>query len=157
MPEKEGEVTSISLLSYLYYHSLLFMSTPNFRNTFFSEFKAFAMRGNVVDLAVAVVIGTAFGNITTSLVDNIITPLIGIFLGGISFSKLALTIGDTAITYGAFIQSIIDFTIIAFVIFVAIKVMNTLRDKQEKDPKNSPKPSQEVQLLTEIRDLLKRP
>jgi large conductance mechanosensitive channel len=118
-----------------------------------SEFKAFAMRGNVVDLAVAVVIGAAFGKIITSIVDGIIMPLIGVLLGGIDISGKTMTIGHAVVKWGLFLQSIIDFTIISFAIFLVIKLMMSFQKKQEAAP--PPPPSAEVQLLTEIRDLLK--
>lgn len=120
--------------------------------SFLSEFKAFAMRGNVVDLAVAVVMGAAFGKIVASLVDGIVMPFIGLLLGGINIADKSITIGHAVIRWGMFLQSIIDFTLIAFSIFLAIKAINTLQMKQEKIP---PKPSPEEVLLTEIRDLLK--
>lgn len=118
-----------------------------------SEFKAFAMRGNVVDLAVAVVIGAAFGKIIASLVEGIIMPLIGVLLGGIDVSGKTITIGHAIVKWGAFLQTIIDFTLISFAIFMVIKLMMTFQKKQEAAP--LPPPSAEVQLLTEIRDLLK--
>ncbi|MCA9363756.1 large-conductance mechanosensitive channel protein MscL [Candidatus Kaiserbacteria bacterium] len=123
--------------------------------SFITEFKAFAMRGNVIDLAVAVVIGGAFGKIVSSLVDNIITPAIGLFMGGVDLSGLAAEVGDASITYGVFIQSIIDFVIIALVIFVVVRIMNTLHQK-EADPEENKKsePSEEVVLLRDIRDRL---
>jgi large conductance mechanosensitive channel len=117
-----------------------------------SEFKAFAMRGNVIDLAVAVVIGAAFGKIIASLVDGIIMPLIGLLLGGIDISGKTFTVGHAAVKWGLFLQTIIDFTLIAFSIFLVIKLINTLQKKQPAPP---PPVSAEVQLLTEIRDLLK--
>ncbi len=123
------------------------------------EFKAFAMKGNVVDLAVAVVIGAAFGKIVSSLVDNIITPIIGVIAGGVDFSGLSYTIGDAQITYGVFIQSIIDFLIVALVIFVVVKGINRVQGgdkKEEEAPAEKIEPSDEVKLLTEIRDSLKR-
>lgn len=120
--------------------------------TFVEDFKAFAMKGNVIDLAVAVVIGAAFGKIVSSLVDNLITPLMGVILGGINFSGLAFTVGEAAITYGVFIQSIIDFLIIALVIFVVVRMLSRLQKKDEETPKKPPKPSEEVLLLREIRD-----
>ena len=123
---------------------------------FAQEFKAFAMRGNVIDLAVAVVIGGAFGKIVSSLVDTMITPLIGLLLGGVNFSGLAFTVGKSSIQYGAFLQSVFDFVIIAFVIFVAVRAMNTLKKKEEAAPSTPPAPTKEEQLLTEIRDLLKK-
>jgi len=133
-----------------------------------SEFKEFAMRGNVVDLAVGVVIGAAFGKIVASLVNDIIMPAIGYAVGGVNFSDLAYELSpagvDAAgaevaavlIKYGAFIQTIVDFTIIAFAIFVAVKVINSLKRKEEAAPAAPAGPSDEVKLLTEIRDALKR-
>ena len=123
------------------------------------EFKAFAMKGNVIDLAVAVVIGAAFGKIVSSLVDNIITPLIGLLMGGVDFSGLSYTVGDAVMTYGVFIQSIIDFVIVAFVIFLVIKAINKASSmgKEEEEEEEAPaEPSEEVKLLTEIRDNLRR-
>lgn len=124
---------------------------------FIEEFKKFAMRGNVVDLAVGIVIGAAFQKIVTSLVSNIITPLIGSLMGGIDFTSYAITVHDSEITYGVFIQSIIDFIIVAFAIFVAIKVMNNLQKKENEKPeeKKDAEPTEEVKLLREIRDTLK--
>ncbi len=116
------------------------------------EFKEFAMRGNVVDLAVAVVIGAAFGKIIASLVDGIIMPVIGLILGGVNISDKVFTFGQANIKWGLFLQTVIDFTIIAFAIFIALKIINTLQKKQEEAPRP---PSAEVILLTEIRDLLK--
>lgn len=110
------------------------------------------MRGNVVDLAVAVIIGAAFGKIITSLVDGIIMPLIGLLLGGINISDKSYTLGQAAVKWGLFLQTIIDFAIIALCIFIVIKLINILQKKQEAIP---PKPSNEEMLLTEIRDLLK--
>jgi large conductance mechanosensitive channel len=129
--------------------------------SFINEFKAFAMKGNVIDLAVAVVIGAAFGKIVSSLVDNIITPLIGLLMGGVDFSGLSYTVGDAMITYGVFIQSIIDFIIVAFVIFLVIKGINKAQDAmdgEEKAPaeEKPAEPSEEVKLLREIRDNLRR-
>jgi large conductance mechanosensitive channel len=123
--------------------------------SFLEEFKAFAVKGNVVDLAVAVVIGTAFGKIVSSLVDTIIMPTVGIILGGIDFTSWAFTIGGSTIAYGKFIQSVVDFVIIALVIFVAIRAIRRF-DTKETTEKVSPKPSDEVLLLREIRDSLKK-
>ena len=123
---------------------------------FVEEFKAFAMRGNVVDLAVAVVIGAAFGKIVSSLVENIFMPVIGVLVGGVDFSGWSLTIGEVAITYGAFIQSVFDFVIVAFVIFMVVKAMAKLQKKEEAAPAAPKEPSEEVKLLTEIRDSLRR-
>jgi large conductance mechanosensitive channel len=126
-----------------------------------SEFKAFAMRGNVVDLAVGVIIGAAFGKIVTSVVEDVIMPPIGLLVGGIDFSKLAFTIqqaiGDkpaVAIRYGIFFNAVINFLIVAFCIFIIVKMMNTLQRKSEV-PAPPPEPTKEEILLTEIRDLLK--
>jgi large conductance mechanosensitive channel len=133
-----------------------------------SEFKEFAMRGNVVDLAVGVVIGAAFGKIVASLVNDIIMPSIGYIVGGVNFSDLAIELkaatvdaAGTAVPavlvkYGAFIQTIVDFLIVAFAIFVAVKVINSLKRKQAEAPPAPAEPSEEVKLLTEIRDALKR-
>jgi len=129
-------------------------------NKFINEFKTFVSRGNVLDLAVGVVIGGAFSKIVTSLVNDIITPLIGIVIGGRDFSSLSLTIGDSSIAYGLFIQNIIDFLIIAFCIFVFIKLINKIFIKRKEEEKKTepptPKKSDEVLLLEEIRDLLKK-
>ncbi len=122
---------------------------------FVEEFKAFAMRGNVVDLAVAVVIGAAFGKIVSSLVENIMMPIIGIFVGGVDFTGWALTVGEVNITYGKFIQSVFDFIIVAFVIFMVVRVMAKMQKKAEEAPAAPAAPSAEVQLLTEIRDSLR--
>ena len=121
------------------------------------EFKKFISRGNVFDLAVGVVIGNAFSKIVTSLVDNIIMPIVGILIGGIDFTKLSLKIFDVKIELGIFIQNIVDFLIIAFCIFMAIKVINKLTKKEEKKEEvNEPVKSDEVKLLEEIRDLMKK-
>lgn len=120
--------------------------------SFLQEFKQFAMRGNVVDLSVAVVIGTAFGKIITAMVDGVIMPLIGLLLGGINIANKTFIMGDAVIKWGVFLQTIIDFTIIAFAIFVAIKGVNLLKRKEEERP---PEYSTEELLLMEIRDLLK--
>ncbi|NLN87797.1 MAG: large conductance mechanosensitive channel protein MscL [Syntrophomonadaceae bacterium] len=118
------------------------------------EFKEFAMKGNVMDLAVGVIIGGAFGKIVSSLVGDIITPLVGLLMGGKDFSGLQVQIGDTAIMYGAFVQNVIDFLIIAWVIFMMVKAMNRLRKRQEV-VEEAAGPGNEEILLTEIRDLLK--
>jgi len=117
------------------------------------DFKEFAFQGNVFDLAVAVVIGAAFGKIVSSLVENIITPLIGAVSGGVDFSGMQQKIGDSAITYGVFIQSIIDFLIVAFVIFMVIRLLAKFK-RQEEEEVIEELDAQEA-LLTEIRDLLK--
>lgn len=118
------------------------------------EFKAFIAKGNVLDLAVAVIIGGAFGAIVTSLVNDIIMPLIGVILGGTDFTTLAITVGDASITYGNFIQAIINFLIIAFVIFMIVRSANSMKKKEEPAPAAPKGPSAE-DLLAEIRDLLK--
>lgn len=125
---------------------------------FIEEFKAFALRGNVIDLAVAVVVGGAFGKITTSLVDNIIMPLVGVLIGGVNFSELSVTVGSATIMYGSFIQSVIDFLIIAFVIFVVIRTLNEFKRKEAEKPEGEKvaEPPEEVKLLREIRDSLKQ-
>ena len=130
------------------------------------EFKEFAMRGNVVDLAVGVVIGAAFGKIVSSLVGDVIMPMIGLAVGGMDFSDLAITLkaaqGEQAavlLSYGKFIQTIFDFIIIAFAIFMAVKAINRLKRAEQAKPAEPavpPPPSAEEKLLTEIRDLLKQ-
>ena len=129
----------------------------------FDEFKKFIARGNVIDMAIGVVMGTAFTKIVNSLVTNIITPAISIFTGKINVAELAYVVNEElSITYGQFLQAIIDFFLIAFSVFCVVKIMNTLKDKfsktedvQEPAPEE-PKPSEEVLLLTEIRDLLNK-
>ena len=124
--------------------------------SFLEEFKAFAIRGNVIDLAVAVVIGTAFGKIVSSLVDTVIMPTIGLILGGINFTGWAFTLGDSTIAYGKFIQAIVDFTIIALVVFIALRTLHRFEKKKEAEEKKAPEPSEEIVLLREIRDSLKK-
>jgi large conductance mechanosensitive channel len=120
------------------------------------EFKKFIARGNVIDLAVGVIIGGAFSSIVTSLVNNILTPILGLVLGGADFSKLAITFKDIRIEYGAFIQSVIDFLIVAVCIFALVKFINKIMHLKKKEEKPAePKKSAEVLLLEEIRDLLK--
>lgn len=118
------------------------------------DFKEFAFQGNVVDLAVAVVIGAAFGKIVNSLVENIIMPAIGVLLSGVNFESLAYTVGDAEITYGVFIQSVFDFFVIALSIFIFVRILMKFRKKQEEEEAEAEVDAQE-QLLTEIRDLLK--
>ena len=118
-------------------------------------FKEFAMRGNVMDMAVGVIIGGAFGKIVSSLVDDVIMPVIGVLTGGVDFSKLSLMVGDAEVKYGMFIQNIIDFLIIAICIFSMIKVMNSISAKKKEEPAAPAEPSNEEKLLSEIRDLLK--
>ena len=137
---------------------------------FLKEFKAFALKGNVMDMAVGVIIGGAFGKIVTSLVNDIIMPPIGLLIGGVDFTNLKLVIKKAVIeggaevapavtwNYGAFIQQVVDFTILAFCVFMMVKIMNKLLKKEEKKPAPTPAPpapSKEELLLTEIRDILK--
>lgn len=126
------------------------------------EFKSFAMRGNVVDMAVGIIIGAAFGKIVSSIVNDIIMPPIGLLLGGVDFSNLSVILKEAAenspavmIKYGVFINTVIDFVIVAFAIFMMIKFMNSLKKKEEAKPAAPPAPSEEVVLLSQIRDLLK--
>ncbi|MCX9530363.1 large-conductance mechanosensitive channel protein MscL [Vibrio cholerae] len=126
------------------------------------EFKAFASRGNVIDMAVGIIIGAAFGKIVSSFVADIIMPPIGIILGGVNFSDLSFVLlaaqGDApavVIAYGKFIQTVVDFTIIAFAIFMGLKAINSLKRKEEEAPKAPPAPTKDQELLSEIRDLLK--
>ena len=120
------------------------------------EFKDFAMRGNVMDMAVGVIIGGAFGKIVSSLVDDVIMPVVGVVTGGIDFTGLKATIGDANITYGNFIQNIVDFLIVAFCIFLMIKGINKLSKKKEEASATPPAPTKDQELLAEIRDLLKK-
>ena len=122
---------------------------------FLEEFKAFALRGNVMDLAVGVIIGGAFGAITTSLIDDLLMPLLGIVVGGIDFGGLAVTVGGATLTYGSFISAVLNFLLIALVVFWLVKAMNKLTKKKEEKPAAPPPPSAEEKLLTEIRDLLR--
>jgi len=125
---------------------------------FMEEFKQFIARGNVMDMAVGVIIGGAFSTITTSLINDVIMPLLGIFTGSISFSTLTLTINGAVIAYGNFIQAVLNFLVMAFVVFCMIKTLNRFHRKKEETPAEEPappEPSTEEKLLTEIRDLLK--
>jgi len=134
---------------------------------FFQEFKTFAMRGNVIDMAIGIIIGGAFGKIVSSLVADVIMPCVGVLVGGINFADLKITLKEAtldatgqaipavAINYGVLIQVIFDFIIIAFCIFLIIKALNKLNRKKEETPAEPPQPSDEVKLLTEIRDALK--
>ncbi len=126
------------------------------------EFKEFAMRGNVVDMAVGIVIGAAFGKIVSSLVGDVIMPPIGMMLGGVDFSNLAVTLrsataegAPVVLSYGKFIQTVVDFVIVAFAIFMVVKAMNSLKRKKEEAPAAPPAPTKEEILLTEIRDTLR--
>lgn len=128
------------------------------------EFKEFAMRGNVMDMAIGIIIGGAFGKIVSSLVKDVIMPPIGYFTSGVDFTKLSMVIGETTaedgtvtqvnLNYGNFVQTIIDFIIIAFSIFMIVKIMNSAKKKEEEAPAAPPEPSAEEKLLGEIRDLL---
>ena len=122
------------------------------------DFKTFISRGNVVDMAVGVIVGGAFGKIVTSLVNDVLTPIIGVFLGGLNFSKLSFGFKDAQINYGLFIQTIVDFLIIAACIFAMVKFFEKFKKKEEpkEEIKEEPKKSDEVLLLEEIRDLLKK-
>lgn len=127
------------------------------------EFKEFAIKGNVIDMAVGVIIGTAFGKIVSSFVADVVMPPIGVLLGGVNFSDLAMTVKAASgaspavvVAYGKFAQTVIDFAIIAFVIFVVVKLINSLKKKAEAAPPVPAEPSKEQVLLTEIRDLLKK-
>lgn len=126
------------------------------------EFKEFAVKGNVVDMAVGIIIGAAFGKIVSSFVEDVIMPPIGVILGGVDFSDLAITLKEAVgeapavvISYGKFIQSMVDFTIIAFAIFIAVKAINSMKKKEEAAPEAPPEPSKEEVLLAEIRDAIK--
>jgi large conductance mechanosensitive channel len=124
------------------------------------EFKDFAMRGNVVDMAVGIIIGAAFGKIVSSLVADVIMPPIGMMMGGVDFSNLAIALGEgeaaASINYGVFINTVLDFVIVAFAIFMVIRGLNSMKKKEEEKPAAPPKPSAEEVLLTEIRDLLSK-
>ncbi len=120
------------------------------------EFKQFISKGNVIDLAVGVIIGTAFGKIVTSIVNDILMPLIGIVIGGLNFSGLSLKIGEATINYGAFIQNVIDFLIVSLCVFIFIKMISKLTKKEEKKEEVVEKKDEQVVLLEEIRDLLKQ-
>jgi large conductance mechanosensitive channel len=131
--------------------------------SFVSEFKSFAMKGNVVDMAVGIIIGAAFGKIIASLVADIIMPPIGLAMGGVNFTDLAFVLKDSVdgapavvIAWGKFAQTVIDFLIIAMAVFVGIKAMNSMKKKEEEAPKAPPEPTKEEVLLGEIRDLLKK-
>ena len=120
------------------------------------EFKAFLMRGNVVDLAVAVVIGAAFTAIVNSLVNDIIMPIIGVIIGGLDFTSLGITVGDSVIAYVNFLQAVINFVLIGLVLFFIVKGMNKMAPKKEAAPPPPPGPTNEEKLLGEIRDLLRK-
>ena len=123
----------------------------------FDEFKEFIARGNVIDLAVGVIIGTAFGKIVSSIVDDILMPIIGVLIGGVDFTDLSIKFKDATITYGNFIQNVIDFLIIAICIFFIVKIFERFTKKQEEEAKEEePKKEENTILLEEIRDLLKQ-
>ena len=122
---------------------------------FMQEFKQFIARGNVMDMAVGVIIGGAFSSITTSLINDIIMPLLGIFTGSISFASLSVEVGSAVIAYGSFLQAVLNFLVMAFVVFCLVKTLNRLHRKKEEAPPPPPGPSPEEALLAEIRDLLK--
>lgn len=126
------------------------------------EFKEFISKGNVVDMAVGVIIGSAFGKIVTSLVEKILMPIIGVLIGGLDFSDLSIKVGSAKVGYGAFCQSVVDFLIVAFCLFLIVKAMNKLQDAVKKDKieeaieEEQKSDAKEIELLTEIRDLLKK-
>ena len=121
------------------------------------EFKTFVMRGNVMDLAVGVIIGAAFGKIVTSLVNDVLMPLLGILLGKVNFTDLTIKIGSATVKYGMFIQNVVDFLIVAFCIFLMVKLINKVMKKKDDDQKEEVKEkSDELKALEEIRDLLKK-
>jgi large conductance mechanosensitive channel len=127
------------------------------------EFKQFAMRGNVMDMAIGIIIGAAFGKIVSSLVGDVIMPPIGLLLGGVDFSNLSITLVNATenseavlLKYGIFINTIIDFLIIAFAIFIVVKAINSMKKKEEEKPAAPPAPTKEEVLLTEIRDELRK-
>jgi len=131
--------------------------------TMLKEFKDFAVKGNVVDMAVGIIVGAAFGKIVSSFVGDVVMPPIGVLLGGVDFTNLTFIIKEAAgdapavvIGYGKFIQTVVDFTIVAFAIFMAVKAINTLKRKEEEASQAPPETPVEVVLLTEIRDLLKQ-
>lgn len=122
------------------------------------EFKEFAMRGNIVDLAIGVIIGGAFNKIVSSLVNDIVMPLVGLLLGGINFSSLSFTIGEAVVKYGMFIQTVVDFLIVAFSIFLVVKMLNKWKQRKKQEEKTAAPPAltKQEELLMEIRDLLKK-
>ena len=122
---------------------------------FFEEFKAFISKGDVVSMAVGLMVGSAFTAIITALNANILTPILGIFIGGIDFSDIAFTIGNARVEIGRFIQAVLNFLITAFVLFLVVKFFNSFKKKEEEKPAAPPKVPEDIQLLTEIRDLLK--
>lgn len=127
---------------------------------FISEFKEFISRGSVIDMAVGIIIGSAFTAIVTSLVNDIITPIVGMICAGVNVAELSVTVGSATLKYGAFLQAILNFLITAFVIFCFIKMINAARDKMSRKKKEEPaeeaKPDPQIELLTQIRDLLEK-
>jgi large conductance mechanosensitive channel len=122
----------------------------------FKEFRDFAVKGNMIDLAIGVIIGAAFGAIVSSIVDDIFMPIIGILIGGVDFSSLVLAVGEAKVNIGLFLNAVVKFTIIAFVLFLVVKGINALKRDAAKEPvETTPAPSTEEVLLSEIRDLLK--
>jgi len=119
------------------------------------EFKSFAMKGSVVDLAVGVIIGAAFGKIVASLVGDVVMPLVGVLVGGVNLTGLSVTVGSVTLAYGKFLQACLDFLIVAWAIFVAVQLINRLRRQEEAAPATPPAPARQEVLLEEIRDLLK--
>ncbi|MFO8141215.1 MAG: large-conductance mechanosensitive channel protein MscL [Marinobacter sp.] len=127
------------------------------------EFKAFAVKGNVVDMAVGIIIGVAFGKIVSSFVADVLMPPIGLLIGGVDFSNLVITlkaaeegVEAVAVRYGVFLQAVLDFVIVAFAVFMAVRALNSMRKKEAETPATPPAPSAQEQLLMEIRDLLKQ-
>ena len=122
----------------------------------FKEFRDFAVKGNMIDLAIGVIIGAAFGAIVSSIVDDIFMPLIGIIIGGIDFSSLVIVVGEAQVNVGLFLNAVVKFTIVAFVLFMVVKGINSLKRDAAKEPvESTPAPTKEEVLLSEIRDLLK--
>ena len=117
------------------------------------EFREFAMKGSLIDMAVGIIIGAAVGTMVSTLVESIIMPLVGILMGGVDFSSLSFNVGEAAIGYGAFIQALIDFLIVAFVVFMILKAINKMKANQEQESESVPA---DIELLTEIRDALKQ-
>ena len=158
------------MYKYYRYDSMVALNKNLGEKTMLQEFKKFAMRGNVVDMAVGIIIGAAFGKIVSSLVSDIIMPPIGMIMGNVDFSQLFIDIsgggyatlaaaqeaGAATINYGAFINTVLDFVIVAFAIFMVIRGMNNMKKKEEEKPAEPAKPSEEVLLLQEIRDALKK-
>lgn len=137
--------------NYYLYH----LTITNFSMKLITEFKEFAMKGNVLDMAVGVIIGIAFGKIVTSVVEDLLMPVVGVLTGGVDFTSLSLKVGDATVKYGNFVQSVFDFLIVSSCIFLMMKGINKLKKAPEPQPEAPAEPSAEEKLLTEIRDLLK--